>query len=115
MGDLVSVWYLFLIMAGISAVLCIIYLILLKWMAKPMIYLSIVAIFGLLVGGGFYVLYTGLNYEGNDHTRNVMIGMGILLWILSGLFVLAICCCWSAIKLAAAIMQAASDFVRSTS
>jgi len=79
-----------------------------------MIYISLVLIFCLLVGGGFYVFFLGVNYEGYDHTREVMIGMGILLWILAGLFLLAICCCWGTIRLAAAIMKAASDFVRQT-
>ncbi|CDW74451.1 UNKNOWN [Stylonychia lemnae] len=113
-GDLGAAWYLFLIMAGISTTLCLIYLILLKWIAKPMIYISLVLIFLLLLGGGFYVFYLGVKYEGKDHTRAVMIGMGIMLWIMCGLFLLAICCCWGAIRLAAAIMQAASDFVRNT-
>lgn len=43
-----------------------------------------------------------------------MIGMAILIWIICALFCLFICCCWSNIRLAAAIMQATSDFVRNT-
>lgn len=43
-----------------------------------------------------------------------MRGFGILLWILAGLMLLTICCCWSRIKLGAAITQAASDFVGAT-
>ncbi len=40
-----------------------------------------------------------------------MHGMAILLWILSGLYLLIIMCCWSRIKLGAAVIEAASDFV----
>ena len=42
-----------------------------------------------------------------------MQGMGILLWILSGIYLILLCCCWRQIQLGAAIMEAASDFVRS--
>jgi hypothetical protein len=43
-----------------------------------------------------------------------MHGMGILLWILTGLYFLILLCCCSRIRLGVAIMEAASDFVRST-
>lgn len=101
-------------MGGIAYVLCFIYLILLRWMAKPILYLSLVAIFVLLVGGGFYVFFLGIKYNSEDHTREVMIGMAIMIWIMAALYLCIVFCCWKTIKLAAAIMQAASDFVRST-
>lgn len=114
MGDLGTAWYIFLIMIGISLVLCLIYLFLLRCFAKPLLYISFVLIFGLLLGGGFYVYYLGDRYEPNDHTRSVMRGMGILLWILTGIYSIILLCCCSRIRLGIAIMQAASDFVRST-
>lgn len=43
-----------------------------------------------------------------------MRGMGILLWILSGIYLLILCCCWSRIKLGTSIMEAASDYVANT-
>jgi len=104
MGDLAVSWWVLLVAAGISLVASTVYLMLLKWIAKPMIYISMVLIFVLMVGGGFYVLYVGYNYESGDHTRNVMIGMAILIWILCFIYLIAICCCWRSIQLAAAIM-----------
>jgi len=114
MGDLATAWYIFLIMIGISLVLCLIYLILLRCFAKPMLYISFVMIFALLLGGGFYVYYLADRYEDGDHTRSVMRGMGILLWILTGIYSIILLCCCSRIRLGIAIMEAASDFVRQT-
>jgi len=101
-------------MGGAATVLSTIYLYLLRWIAKPVIYTSIVMIFCLLVGGGFYVLFEGLTYDDSDHTKDVMIGMAIMIWIISFLYAVLILCSWKSIKLATAIMEAASDFVRQT-
>lgn len=40
--------------------------------------------------------------------------MAILLWILAGIYFILLMCCCSRIKLAIAILEAASDFVRNT-
>jgi len=69
MGDLATAWYLFLIMGGISLVLCIIYLLLLRCFVKPILYISFILIFVLLLGGGFYVYYLSSHYDVSDHTR----------------------------------------------
>lgn len=41
-----------------------------------------------------------------------MKGMGILLWILTGIYFLILLCCCSRIQLGIAIMEATSDFVK---
>jgi hypothetical protein len=114
MSDLATTWWVLLVLAGVSMVLGFIYLVLLRLFAKPLLYISIVMILGLLIGGGFYVFFLGSTYEAGDQTRNAMHGMGILLWIISGLYFLILCCCWSRIKLGASIIEAASDFVANT-
>jgi hypothetical protein len=63
MTDLSICWWVFLVLGGISAVLGFVYLVLLRWFAKPIIYLSMVAIIGLMVGGGFYVFFLGNKYD----------------------------------------------------
>jgi len=114
MTDLATCWWVFLVLGGISAVLSFIYLVLMRWFAKPIIYLSMVSIVVLLVGGGFYVFFIATKYDVGDNTRKAMQGMGILLWILSGIYLLILCCCWSRIKLGTAIMEASSDYVANT-
>ncbi len=114
MSDLATCWWVFLVLGGITFVLSFTYLVLMRWFAKPIIYLSMVSIVVLLVGGGFYVYFIATKYEMGDNTRKAMQGMGILLWILSGIYLIILCCCWSRIKLGCAIMEASSDYVANT-
>ena len=55
MGDMTTCWWVYLVMGGISFVICLLYLFLLRCFAKPLLYISFVAILGLLGGGGAYV------------------------------------------------------------
>jgi hypothetical protein len=114
MSDLATCWWVFLVLGGISAVLSFTYLVLMRWFAKPIIYISMVSIVVLLVAGGFYVFFIATKYDVGDNTRLAMRGMGILLWILSGIYLIILCCCWSRIKLGTSIMEAASDYVANT-
>jgi energy-coupling factor transporter transmembrane protein EcfT len=68
MGDLATCWWVLLVLGFISAFLGFVYLVLLRWFAKPLLYISFVLIFGLLVGGGFYVYFLANNYDTADHT-----------------------------------------------
>ena len=69
MSDLGTCWWVFLVLGGISAVLSFTYLVLMRWFAKPIIYISMVSIIVLLVGGGFYVFFIATKYDVADHTR----------------------------------------------
>jgi len=111
MGDLGTCWWLFLVMLGISATIAFIYLVLLRCFVKPLLYLSFVIILVILVGGGFYVFFMNQRYEEGDRTKSIMKGMGILLWILSGIYFVILMCCCSRIRLAIAILKATSEFV----
>jgi hypothetical protein len=68
MGDAARCWYVYLIMAGISFAICIIYLILLRCFAKPILYISFVLILALLGGGGAYVYAQQYRYAEGDNT-----------------------------------------------
>ncbi len=72
MSDLATCWWVFLVLGGISAVLSFIYLVLMRWFAKPIIYISMVLIIALLVGGGFYVFFIATKYDVGDNTRTAM-------------------------------------------
>lgn len=67
-GDLATCWWVFLVLGVISSILGFIYLVLLRWVAKPLLYVSFIIIFVLLIGGGFYVYYLASNYLPGDHT-----------------------------------------------
>lgn len=57
MGDLGTCWWLFIVMSVITFVISLIYLFLLRCMAKPLLYISFILILALFVGGGFYVFF----------------------------------------------------------
>lgn len=113
-GDLATVWWLFLAMAGTGVVLVTLYMLLLRCFAKPILYISLCLILATLVGGGFYCFFSYSYYSESDKTRNIMKGMGILLWCLSGVYFVILLCCCNRIRLGAAIMEATSDFVKDT-
>lgn len=54
-GDLATCWWMFLVMLGISTVIALIYLFLLRCVAKPLIYISFVLILLILIASGAYV------------------------------------------------------------
>lgn len=113
-GDLATAWWIFLVMVGISTVIACIYLFLLRIIAKPVLYVSFVLILALLLGGGAYVFAQQYKYASTDNTKSFMMGMGILLWILAGIYFIILMCCCSRIQLGVAIMEATSEFVRDT-
>ena len=113
MGDLGTCWWLFLVMAGITLVISMIYLFLLRCIAKPLLYISFIIILALFVGAGFYVFFQQFKYEDGDKTKQVMKWCGIGLWIVSGLYLIILLCCCSRIRLGIAIVEATSQFVAS--
>jgi len=97
MGDLARAWWVLLVVGFISTALAFGYLFLLKWFAKPIIFASFVSILVLLIGGGFYVYFASARYEVGDSTESVMKGMGILIWILAGIYFVLLACCYKRI------------------
>ena len=115
MGDLYTCWWLFLVMLGISTVISMIYLFLLRCIAKPLLYISFVLILVLVIAGGIYVFtYASNNYEDGDDTKLYMQICAYVLWGLAVVYFIILMCCCSRIRLAIAIQEAASDFVRNT-
>jgi solute carrier family 44 (choline transporter-like protein), member 1 len=114
MGDLARAWWVLLVVGFISTALAFGYLVMLKHFAKPIIFFSFISILILLIGGGFYVYFMAGRYEEGDSTQSVMKGMGILIWILAGVYFVLLACCYKRIQLGISIVEAAADFVGST-
>jgi hypothetical protein len=113
--DLATAWWVFLVMTAICLVITLLYMFLLRWTAKPVLYVSFVIIFLMLLGGGFYVwIFASQKYVPEDNTYKAMRGVAILLWILTGIYGIILLCCCSRIQLGVAIMEATSQFVKDT-
>ena len=98
-----------------SFVITMIYLFLLRWITKPLLYVSLFLIFilGLLVG--YFAWIKQNDYEDGTNNQKFAQGIAILIWVLTAIYVFFVCCQWSNIALGASIMEAAGDFVSSNS
>jgi hypothetical protein len=64
--DLVNVWYVMVICVGVAFVLGFVYMVILKCCAGIIMFLSIVAIFAIIAGGGVWCYFTKNNYDTTD-------------------------------------------------
>ena len=105
-----------IIMAVIVFITTVIYIYLLKFIAKPVLYISIFALFlfGLLAGGWVFMMkdnFTPIEGKMNNY-QYCFIG-AILIWITTALYTLFVCCEWKNIKLGAAILSCSSEYMSS--
>ena len=92
------------VMCFVSLIITIIYVFLLRWIAKPLIYVSLFAIFILGVLGGYAIWIRKDDYlEGTDNYKYAQ-GGAIFIWTLAGLYTLFLCCQWNNIALGASIV-----------
>ena len=119
-SDLISVWWLTLVAAGISFVLGFVYMFLLKWMARPIVYVSIVLIQLLLILCGLLCYYKAQEMKENMETEDdkkqqrYVEYFSYAVFIVSILYFIVMLCLCSRIRLAIAIFQVTSDFMRDT-
>ena len=84
----------------------ILYIVLLKWLTKPLLYLSMIAILiGFVVLGGWNWLNRS-EYDPEAESKNYDFSTSgaITAWVLGFLYFLLIACCWNSIKVGVAIM-----------
>jgi len=111
MGDLVTCWWLLLVMAFVSAIVSFLYLYLLKWIGRPILYFSFLLILVLLVGAGVYAYVLSDDYQEGDSTRDILKYCAYGIWGLTVIYLLILLCCCSRIQLGLAIMDATSQFI----
>lgn len=110
--DDVSVsWKIILVCGVISFFITLIYLYLLRWITKPILYISLflVFIFGALITFWCYKRATKFP-EGSDDRSYAYAGMAIA-GIFTLIYTIFICCQWTNIKIGAEIMGVAGEFV----
>ena len=95
--------------------IAIIYIFLLKWLTKPLLYVSMVLILVFLILLGGWAWMKKAEYDPELQKKNYQYAMAgaIVSWIIAFIYLCFICCCWKNIALGASIMEAASDFVSS--
>jgi choline transporter-like protein 2/4/5 len=99
-------------MAFVTLIVTVVYIKLLEWITKPLLYTSLVLILVLGVATGYYAYKETIKIE--DKTSDeykIAVGGSAIIWIIVGLYVIFICCFWKSIALGASIMEAASEFI----
>jgi len=113
--DIKESWQVLLIMGFGSFVITLIYLFLLKWITKPLLYVSLFMIFILGLLCGYFAWMKADDYEGQPDNQKFAKGVAIAIWIITAIYVFFVCCQWSNIALGASIMEAAGEFVSTNS
>lgn len=98
-----------------TILIALIYVFALKWIVKPVLYISMLIILVMFVLFGAWSWMKRSEFDPVTQKKNydyATIGAGVA-WGLAFLYACFMCCCWSNISLGASIMEAASDFVTS--
>jgi len=102
-------------MAGATILISLIYIFLLRWLTKPLLYTSMVLILAgfVLLGGWCWMKRS--EYDPVKEEQNHMYATygAAASWIIGAIYLCFICCCWKNIALGASIMECASAFVTS--
>jgi hypothetical protein len=113
-SDLVSVWYVMAISAGVAFVLGFVYMFLLKFCAGVIMFLSLVLIFVIIAGGGVWAYFTKNNYNVDDKNYKYLEYGGYILWGIAGAYLLLVLCMCNRIRLGVSIVKCTADFVNGT-
>jgi hypothetical protein len=114
-NDIQTTWRVIAGMAAATIVIALIYITLLRWFVKPLLYVSMILILVCFVLFGTWSFMKRSEFDATTQKKNydyATAGAGIGFG-LAFLYACFMCCCWKNISLGASIMEAASAFVTS--
>jgi hypothetical protein len=114
-NDIQTCWKVIVGMCAGTILIALAYVFALKWIVKPILYISMVIILVMFILFGTWSFMKRSEYDAVTQKKNydyATAGAGIG-WGLAFLYACFMCCCWSNISLGASIMEAASAFVTS--
>jgi hypothetical protein len=109
-NDIQTTWKVLAGMAAATILISLIYITLLRWFVKPLLYVSMVLILVCFVLFGTWSFMKRSEFDATTQKKNydyATAGAGIG-WGLAFLYFCFMCCCWKNISLGASIMEAAS-------
>ena len=113
LADIAQSWQVILISSITSILLGYIYLILIRYIGRFMIWFSIILIQLSLIGGGVYMYFESDTYEETSDYRDWLKYAAYAIWGVAGLFLCCICCCWNSIRIGIAVYETTADYVSS--
>lgn len=87
------------------------YLHFLRYFAKLIAWISILIILICLIAIGIYCFVLSEEYRDESPAKMKLKYVAIGLWILAGLYVIALLCLWKSLNISLAILEAASEYV----
>ena len=100
-------------MAFVCILISLLYIWLLKWITKPLLYASMMIILVCFLIMAAYGYVVAQSYEKDSDDWKMAMAGAITCGIIGLLYAICICCCWKNIALGASIMECASEFVAS--
>lgn len=105
-NDIKKAWATLIIMVFVTFVVTLVYIYLLKCITKPLLYTSLLLIFVLGVGIGYYAYKETIAIEDKSSSEyKVSLVGAIIIWVIVLLYTVFVCCFWKAIALGASIME----------
>lgn len=111
--DVYTAWRVLCIAGGLSVVLTMVFMVILRCFARLLTWLTIIAFIVLLALIGYFFYYKYQNTADQSDALNYRI-LSIIFWCADGIFLLAICCMYDDIQLALTIIEAAAVFIFKT-
>jgi hypothetical protein len=108
-------WEAIAIMSFVTILISLLYIWLLKWITKPLLYVSMLIILLCFLVMAAYGYMVAQEYEKDSDDWKMAMAGAIFCGIVAVLYAVCICCCWKNISLGASIMECASEFVASNS
>jgi hypothetical protein len=111
LNELQNCWQAIAVMSGVTIIISILYIFLLKWITKPLLYISMILIFICFVLLGGYCYVHMADYEPDSDNYKLTMAGAYVSFVIAILYMICVCCCWKNIALGASIMECASEFV----
>jgi hypothetical protein len=98
-------------MSAMTIVISLVYIWLLQYITKPLLYTSMLIILLCFLVLAAYGYMVAQEYEKDSDDWKMAMAGSITCLVVGLLYLICICCCWKNISLGASIMECAADFV----
>jgi len=112
-NDIADAWSVLAIMGVAVVAITFIYIQLLQWITKPLLYGSLLMITILLFLCTYFTYDNSTKFADEKDTYDYKVAFGIFIFfcVLTVLWLILVCCMWEALSLGASVLETASDFI----
>lgn len=112
--DTLATWQVLMIGLGTAFLVGFVYLILLRWIVGPIVWLSIFLTIGALGAGGYFCFEKGKALPDTDKYKQHYEYGAYAVWGICALFVLCVMCNCRNIRIGIAVMKTTAAFIKDT-